>query len=33
MVEAETKLKQILHDVGEISPKILNEKQQRILSG
>ena len=33
MIEAETRLKQILHDVGEISPKILNEKQQRILSG
>ena len=27
------KLTQILHDVGEISPKIFNEKQQRILSG
>ena len=33
MVEANVRLTQILHDVGELSQKILNEKQQRFLSG
>ena len=33
MVEADVRLTQILHDVGELSQKIFNEKQQRLLSG
>ena len=33
MVELDVRLTQILHDVGELSQKIFNEKQQRLLSG
>ena len=33
MAEADVRLTQILHDAGELSQKIFNEKQQRLLSG
>ena len=33
MIDAETRLKQILSELGNVSKVILNERQQRLISG
>lgn len=33
MADANDKISRIIHDVGELSSKILNEKQRRLVSG
>ena len=33
MVDAEKRLTQILTEIGNVAPTILNERQQRLISG